>query len=415
MLLGVTGSVAAVKGPKLALRLAKELGCDVKLILTRTVEQYFWADDRAVALYDGDSWRELSSAVAAPPGDLHGEISLHHATEEWEGYRSLDDSVLHIDLRNWADLCLIAPLSAHTLAKIANGLCDDLLSCCLRAWDYGQRSGSKCKPVVLAPAMNTAMWDHPLTRNQLNTIKNFAIGRGEQEGVLIVEPAVKTLACGDVGAGALAGLDDILTTVSSCLASLGFSGCNARDATGSSKKALVRKALLRAAKKRFNELQKATDVSKLAAPISPSGEQIIDAMLPHLNLGSDSLVVDLGCGDARWLVAATQFSDCKCIGIDIDARLVRLAKTRISELSLTHKIDIRLQDVFEFARGDRAISAADVIVVYLFREAVLEIGDILRGRLRKGTQILSVGFGLTGFPCIFEGRVGGIRVYLYMA
>ena len=55
VLLGVTGSVAAVKGPKLALRLAKELGCDVKLVLTRTVEQYFWKDERAVALYDGVS------------------------------------------------------------------------------------------------------------------------------------------------------------------------------------------------------------------------------------------------------------------------------------------------------------------------------------------------------------------------
>lgn len=154
-------------------------------------------------------------------------------------------------------------------------------------------------------------------------------------------------------------------------------------------------------------------MSRLAAPISPSGEQIIDAMLPQLNLGSDSLVVDLGCGDARWLVAATHFSGCNCIGIDIDSRLIGLAKTRISELSLTHKIDVRLEDVFEFARGDPAISEADVIVVYLFRDAVLEIGDILRGRLRKGTQILSVGFGLSGFPCEFEGRVDGIRLYLY--
>ena len=53
--------------------------CDVKLILTRTVEQYFWAEDRAVALYDGDSWRELRSAVAAPPTPegLRGEISIH--------------------------------------------------------------------------------------------------------------------------------------------------------------------------------------------------------------------------------------------------------------------------------------------------------------------------------------------------
>ena len=156
-------------------------------------------------------------------------------------------------------------------------------------------------------------------------------------------------------------------------------------------------------------------MSKLVAPISPSDQQIIDEMLPRLNLGSGSLVVDLGCGDARWLVADTQFSGCKCIGIDIDEDRVGLAKTRISELSLTHNIEIRLEDVFEFARKDWAISGADVIVVYLFREAMVEIGEILGGRLREGTQILSVGFGLTGFPCIFEGRICGIRVYLYMA
>lgn len=120
----------------------------------------------------------------------------------------MNDSVLHIDLRSWADICVVAPLSAHTLSKIANGLCDDLLTCILRAWDFGNG-----KPVVLAPAMNTAMWEHPLTTMQLNTIKNFR----NNDVVKVVHPVAKTLACGDVGVGALADLNDIVTTVDQCL------------------------------------------------------------------------------------------------------------------------------------------------------------------------------------------------------
>ena len=135
-------------------------------------------------------------------------ITVTDAEEEWNDYKSLSDSVLHIELRSWADICVIAPLSAHTLSKIANGLCDDLLTCILRAWDF--RNG---KPVVLAPAMNTAMWEHPLTTMQLNTVKSF----GKNNVVNVVQPVAKTLACGDVGVGALAELDDIVSTVKQCL------------------------------------------------------------------------------------------------------------------------------------------------------------------------------------------------------
>jgi len=248
ILLGITGSIAAVKGPSLALRLSNELKADVKVVLTRTVEHYFWKEGKAVSNYrDGESWREFlavtSSSSSKEDGDwrmTNGTISVHYAEEEWINYSSLQDSVLHIDLRNWADICLIAPLSAHTLAKIANGLCDDLLTCCIRAWDFGQRKCSdsiglprRGKPVILAPAMNTAMWDHPLTRMQLDTIRQFSVvgdgtvgdGSGgwnvkeESDGgcVVVVEPVVKTLACGEVGAGALAELDDIICAAKSSL------------------------------------------------------------------------------------------------------------------------------------------------------------------------------------------------------
>jgi hypothetical protein len=63
-------------------------------------------------------------------------------------------------LRRWADVLLIAPLSANTMAKLCAGLCDNLLTCVARAWEVGR------KPVVVAPAMNTAMWEHPLVRSR---------------------------------------------------------------------------------------------------------------------------------------------------------------------------------------------------------------------------------------------------------
>ncbi len=54
--------------------------------------------------------------------------------DEWKGWHRIGDPVLHIDLRNWADIMVVAPLSANTLAKIAAGICDDPLTCCIRAW-----------------------------------------------------------------------------------------------------------------------------------------------------------------------------------------------------------------------------------------------------------------------------------------
>jgi phosphopantothenoylcysteine decarboxylase len=125
---------------------------------------------------------------------------------------------LHIDLRDWADLLLIAPLSAHTLAKLANGLCDDTLSCVVRAWDFGHgvRPG---KPLLLAPAMNTAMWQHPLTQPQLETIQGFwkKTNNDDDNGVNVIAPQVKILACGELGIGALAAVDDLLRVVDNIL------------------------------------------------------------------------------------------------------------------------------------------------------------------------------------------------------
>ena len=123
--------------------------------------------------------------------------SFLDSEDEWRQWNQLGDPVMHIDLRNWADILLIAPLSAHTLAKLSNGLCDDVLTSVARAWDFSSPSSSICKAVVLAPAMNTFMWNHPLTKRQLEIIKSFG------DNIFVLEPQVKELACGDVGKGAL--------------------------------------------------------------------------------------------------------------------------------------------------------------------------------------------------------------------
>ena len=144
------------------------------------------------------------------------------ADDEWKGWNRLGDSVLHIELREWADMLVIAPLSAHTLAKLAQGLCDDTLTCVARAWDlgHGARPG---KPMLLAPAMNTAMWEHPLTQQQLSTIQGFWNSSKTNTTSLmknciqVVAPQVKTLACGEVGDGALASVDTIVGAVKECL------------------------------------------------------------------------------------------------------------------------------------------------------------------------------------------------------
>jgi phosphopantothenoylcysteine decarboxylase len=135
--------------------------------------------------------------------------------------------VLHIELRRWADVLVIAPLDANTLAKLAVGLCDNCLTCVWRAWDTA-------KPVVLAPAMNTLMWQNPFTRRHLKAIAadngagHIPAHLDEQQLIAqindrsktlrVVPPVEKRLACGDVGMGGLADVAEIVAAVRDMLA-----------------------------------------------------------------------------------------------------------------------------------------------------------------------------------------------------
>lgn len=192
VLLCVSGSVAAVKVPQLAVAL--RVFAEVKIVATKS-SRHFLDLSRD---YDSEAWAQWQ--VLAPPIELLGD------EDEWKQWKKVGDPVLHIELRNWADMMLIAPLSANTLGKLANGICDTLLTCVARAWDLSQR-----KPFLVAPAMNTQMWLHPLTNRHIETLESF--------GVQVIAPAVKLLACGDTGVGALAEVEDIVSAVKTALSS----------------------------------------------------------------------------------------------------------------------------------------------------------------------------------------------------
>jgi phosphopantothenoylcysteine decarboxylase len=208
ILLGVTGSVAAIKTPALVAALLAR-GHEVKVVATQSA-LYFFAPDELPArtlFLDSDEW----------PGRAQGRL-----------YQRGDD-VLHIELRRWAELFLIAPLDANTLAKLSLGLSDNCLTCVYRAWDAA-------RPVLLAPAMNTLMWENPLTAVHLRALlgllgvapkpsaetsqENAALIAqiNEARGFLrVVPPIEKRLACGDLGVGAMAELSTLVEAVESSL------------------------------------------------------------------------------------------------------------------------------------------------------------------------------------------------------
>jgi phosphopantothenoylcysteine decarboxylase len=208
ILLGVTGSVAAIKTPLLYEAL-KRAGQHVKVVATAAATYFF--DPAQLDPLD-------------PPARNPDVVSLDE--DEWPGREKgqlyqRDDPVLHIELRRWADLFLIAPLDANTLAKLACGLSDNCLTCVARVWDPS-------RPVVLAPAMNTLMWEHPLTVRHLRQLAADAGAPPPAEITLddlpgwinaecprlcIAAPQSRRLACGDVGVGAMAAVEDVVEMV----------------------------------------------------------------------------------------------------------------------------------------------------------------------------------------------------------
>jgi len=168
VLLGVSGSVAAKLNEKLRDSLYKE-GHELRTIYTQSSLHFTYKN-----LYDG-----------------------YEDEDEWKYYEK-ENRVLHIDLVKWADVLVVAPCTANTLSKIHSGICDNLLTCCVRAWPEGK------KKIILAPAMNTEMWMKPHIQNQYESL----IWRYDW-----IPPVSKTLFCGDTGIGAMASIEDIVKAI----------------------------------------------------------------------------------------------------------------------------------------------------------------------------------------------------------
>ncbi|BGP18970.1 hypothetical protein JCM10213_002610 [Rhodosporidiobolus nylandii] len=179
VLIACSGSVAAIKVPLIVAELLRHDKVDVQVVATKSALHFFEAE--------------------ALDKEYEGRVRVWTDADEWAGWQKIGDPVLHIELRRWADVVLVAPCSANTLAKITHGICDNILTSFLRALPT-------FVPVYLFPAMNTHMYHHPLTAKQLKTVQ-------EELGYKVFGPIGKKLACGDIGLGAMFEWSDIVKLV----------------------------------------------------------------------------------------------------------------------------------------------------------------------------------------------------------
>ncbi|MBF0485928.1 MAG: bifunctional phosphopantothenoylcysteine decarboxylase/phosphopantothenate--cysteine ligase CoaBC [Candidatus Omnitrophica bacterium] len=169
IVLGVTGSIAAYKAGDIIRRL-QDNGCEVSVIMTDGAQKFITPLTLEV----------LSKKPVA--------VSMFERDSEWD--------MAHISLARWADLYLIAPATANVIGKFANGVSDDLLTC---------TAITTKAPIVIAPAMNTDMYTNAIVQDNITKLK--------KHGVTFIEPKEGKLACGDLGKGALADVDEIVKVV----------------------------------------------------------------------------------------------------------------------------------------------------------------------------------------------------------
>lgn len=176
ILLGVSGSISAYKAADLANQFVKS-GYDVHVLMTTNSTRFITP----------------LTLQALSKNFVHTDTMAEPTPNK----------INHIELAKQADLFLVAPASANTLAKLAHGLADDLLSTVALALPPSV-------PKLIAPAMNTVMYQHPLTQKNLTTLQE--IGYHE------IDPRESLLACGDFGKGALASIEEILACVTQTMA-----------------------------------------------------------------------------------------------------------------------------------------------------------------------------------------------------
>ncbi|MFO7675179.1 MAG: bifunctional phosphopantothenoylcysteine decarboxylase/phosphopantothenate--cysteine ligase CoaBC [bacterium] len=188
LLLGVTGGIAAYKALELVRRF-RRLGWEVQVVMTAAARRLLGTESFAT---------------------LAGRPVAHELFPRRRPGPAADARIAHVDLAGWADVVLVAPTTANCLGKLAAGIADDLLSTLLLAVPPEKLRAGR---VILAPAMNTRMWEHPSVRRNLAGL--------EADGCVVVLPEPGELACGDRGAGRLADVEDLAAAVLAAAAGAG--------------------------------------------------------------------------------------------------------------------------------------------------------------------------------------------------
>lgn len=216
LLLAATGSVATIKIPNIVQELSKYSNISIRLIFTNVAAEFL----------AGQSEEQPSIETIRAMPNVDG---IYFDRDEDARAWTRGAKILHIELRRWADLLVIAPLSANTLAKMAGGLCDNLLLSTVRAWDVSGMldaphdldgrtdvTGLPKKKILVALAMNTAMWFHPATKKHIELLEEeWGVKNGGW--IEVLRPMEKTLACGDTGSGAMKDWKEIVTRIEELL------------------------------------------------------------------------------------------------------------------------------------------------------------------------------------------------------
>ncbi|MGB6623291.1 MAG: bifunctional phosphopantothenoylcysteine decarboxylase/phosphopantothenate--cysteine ligase CoaBC [Candidatus Acidiferrales bacterium] len=176
--LGISGGVAAYKAAELVRRLQQEK-IDVQVVMTRGAQEFI---------------TPLTFAA------LTGQRVITGLFGEKDEPANVESAIEHIAVAQRIDLLLVAPATADILARLANGIADDFLTTLYLATKA---------PVIVAPAMNVNMWEHPATQKNLETLR--------ARGVRVVQPDEGYLACGMTGPGRLAGTEAIASAVCEAL------------------------------------------------------------------------------------------------------------------------------------------------------------------------------------------------------
>src|SRR5215212_1631434 len=171
--LGVSGGIAAYKAVEV-MRLLQKSGCDVSVAMTRHATEF------------------------VQPLTFRALTESHVIVDDYDPANP--DPIAHINFSQNIDLLLIVPATANIIAKFANGVADDFLSSTYLA---------STAPVLIAPAMNTTMWEQPATQRNIERLK--------ADGVHFVEPVAGKLACKTVGTGKLEDVENIVQQALSLL------------------------------------------------------------------------------------------------------------------------------------------------------------------------------------------------------